>query len=367
MRTLLLFLFHILLLSAQNTEAEQSVKLLFIGDVMGHDSQIVSAYNPKQKTYNYDSVFTSIAPIIKHNDFAIANLEVTLAGKPYKGYPRFSSPIALAKALKKNGVDVVVTANNHIADRGRKGIVRTLNSLDSCKILHTGSFRDSTERDSANVLFLEKNGIKVALLSYTFSTNGLPVPTPTRVNRLDTTKIINDIAWAGKNNPDKIILFLHWGREYKLKPSTWQKKVAATLFANGADIIIGAHPHVVQKMAFWQEKGKKSARFIGYSLGNFVSNQREKYRDGGALIQLTLSRKDNTVSISDCGYYLAWVHKQKKKGKTTFRVVSSIEAERSNFKGFTKPAKKSMQRFLNAYRELLKRENENVKEIRHEN
>ena len=125
---------------SQNVESTDSLTLTFIGDIMGHTSQIKSAFNSDSNTYDYRDVFSKMPSVIKSSDFAIANLEVTLAGKPYTGYPSFSSPDELAVACKESGIDVLVTANNHSCDKGKKGILRTIKVLDSLKIKHTGTF-----------------------------------------------------------------------------------------------------------------------------------------------------------------------------------------------------------------------------------
>ena len=128
-------------LAAQN--ADSVVTLLFAGDIMGHDAQIAAAYNESTKTYDYTDCFSYIKPYVEKADFALANFEVTLAGPPFKGYPQFSSPDALAVAVKDCGFDALVTANNHTCDGGRVGVVRTLDVLDSLQIPHTGTFHDS--------------------------------------------------------------------------------------------------------------------------------------------------------------------------------------------------------------------------------
>ena len=123
---------------------------------MGHGPQIRSAYQNSQKKYDYNEVFNPLEDIISSVDFAVANLEVTLAGPPYMGYPQFSSPDELAVACKNSGMDVLVTANNHSCDRKNKGVIRTVEVLDSLKILHTGTFKDENKRDQKNLLILSK-------------------------------------------------------------------------------------------------------------------------------------------------------------------------------------------------------------------
>lgn len=180
---------------AKSQEADSSsLTLLFVGDVMGHSPQISSALNPLTGEYEYDSVFTRMKGVFSMADFTIANLEVTLGGEPYTGYPQFSSPDALVDGLINAGVNVLVTANNHSADRGAKGIQRTVETLDRKGIIHTGTFSDSSDRLKNNPLILEKNGMRIALLNYTYGTNGLPVPAPCIVNKIDTLVIIRDIA-----------------------------------------------------------------------------------------------------------------------------------------------------------------------------
>ena len=124
------FLYLICFLWSSSTNA-QEISFLFMGDIMGHGPQIKSAWQENKKQYEYSEVFNPLEDIISSVDFAIGNLEVTLAGKPFKGYPQFSSPDELAVACKNSGMDVLVTANNHSCDRKNKGIVRTLDVLDS--------------------------------------------------------------------------------------------------------------------------------------------------------------------------------------------------------------------------------------------
>ena len=149
------------------------LSLLFVGDIMQHDSNIAAAYNPVTGKYDYSACFEYVAPILKSADLAIGNLELTLAGKPYKGYPQFSAPNELAYELKQVGFDVLVTANNHSVDRGKKGIERTIDVLDTLSMIHTGTFKDSAARANTYPLLIDKNGFRLSLLNYTYSTLSL--------------------------------------------------------------------------------------------------------------------------------------------------------------------------------------------------
>lgn len=340
------------------------ISLLFAGDVMGHDSQIASAYDATTKKYDYTSCFKLLAPYVQNADLAIANLEVTLAGPPYKGYPQFSSPDALAVALKNMGFDALVTSNNHCVDRGRKGLERTIRILDSLDIPHTGTFIDTAERRMKYPLMIYKNGFSIALLNYTYGTNGLPVHKPNVVNMLDTALIRRDLNKARQSNPDVIIVFTHWGAEYQSLPSKAQKDLTNFCFRHGADLVIGAHPHVIQPME-WR---KGSNKFVAYSLGNFVSGQRKRYTDGGSLAYLELEKvvftpDSSRTTIDSAGYYLAWVHRTPDAAKDYYMVPGSGDLKK-NLDFIRNPvAQEAYRLFLSDSRLLSKKYNQNVEEI----
>lgn len=156
---------------------------------MQHDGQIAAALNPATNTYDYDDGYKFVKPIINQYDIRVANLEVTLAGKPYKGYPQFSAPDELAEVLVSSGFNVILTSNNHSCDRGDKGVIRTLDVLDELGVMHTGTFRNQAERDANYPLMIEREGMKIALLNYTYGTNGLTVKAPLIVNYIDSAVI----------------------------------------------------------------------------------------------------------------------------------------------------------------------------------
>lgn len=303
---LLTGIFLQLVVQAQDTTR---LSLLFVGDIMQHDTNIAAAYNPVTGKYDYSACFEYVAPIIKSADLAIGNLELTLAGSPYKGYPQFSAPDALAVELKRAGFDVLVTANNHSLDRRRKGLERTVRVLDSLQMLHTGTFKDSAERATVYPFVIEKNGFRLSLLNYTYATNGIPVTKPNIVNMIDTVQMKRDLKKAREQQGDAIIVFMHWGDEYQSLPNKEQKRLTELCFREGAKLVIGAHPHVLQPME-WR---KENDQFVVYSLGNFISGQRPRYRDGGAMLWIDLQKvsRDSvtTTSINNAEYELEWVQK----------------------------------------------------------
>lgn len=351
-RIALFFILPLFTLISYGQEPDSTLTLLFAGDIMGHDGQIASAYNDSTKSYSYDKVFTYISPVISNADLAIGNLEVTLAGPPYKGYPAFSSPDDLAAACKRAGFDILVTANNHSADKGPRGIKRTINVLDSLNILHTGTWKNNTERDTLSPLIIEKKGIRIALLNYTYGTNGIIVPPPSVVSYIDTARIASDIKKAHSDNAHLVIVFIHWGTEYDSLPSPEQKRTAASVFRNGADIIIGSHPHVLQPViADVSDDGLKHP--LVWSMGNFVSNQRQRRRDGGAMISLRISKKDEKIIIEEAGYILTWVFVPNEKGKRQFYILPCSEFENNPAFFYYQPNYQTMKTFINDARRLM--------------
>lgn len=336
------------------------ISLLFTGDIMQHDSNIAMAYDPASKRYDYSACFEYVAPIIRPADLAIGNLELTLAGSPYKGYPQFSAPDALAVELKRIGFDVLVTANNHSVDRRKKGVERTIRVLDSLAILHTGTFIDSATRANTYPLIVEKNDFRFSLLNYTYGTNGIPVTKPNIVNLIDTVQIKLDMAQARQQKTDAIIVFMHWGDEYQSLPNSTQKKLTRLLFREGARLVIGAHPHVLQPM----EWNKEQDQLVVYSLGNFISGQRPRYRDGGAMVWIDMQKittpAGSSTSILNAEYELEWVQKSNEFVMRPFRY----------FEGDTvfvkdKTARAAMQVFAKDSRALLSKHNVNIQERTH--
>lgn len=287
---------------------DTTIKMSIIGDIMCHNTQFKDAFNSSTNTYDFSYVFSEIAPYFENNDLNIGNLETTFAGsgRSYSGYPTFNTPEALATDLKELGINVLSTANNHCMDTGNKGLVNTLDVLDSVGIDHMGTYR--TEEESNNVLIKDVNGIKIAFLSYTYGTNGIPVPSskPFSVNLIDKEKILKDIANAKSNNVDLICTSMHWGVEYLDSPNAEQQDLANFLFTNGVDIIFGSHPHVLEKMEkvnVTTVDGENKECFVIYSFGNFVSGQVKKNTRTSIILNLSITKKaDNTITIDNINY-----------------------------------------------------------------
>ncbi len=301
-----------------NEKDDGVITLVFAGDIMGHSPQFQAAYDVETKTYDYRICFEHVKPYIENADIAIANLEVTLAGPPYSGYPNFSSPDALLDALKYAGYDVMLTANNHVLDRGKKGLERTLKVLTEKEIKFSGSYVDKQQRDTLYPLMLEKNGVKIALLNYTYGTNGYKQVLPNIVNVIDTNQIKKDINKAKQQNADLIVMTVHWGLEYQTKAGAEQQKLAKIFVREGVDLIIGSHPHVVQNAEIIEIDSIRKVP-VFYSLGNSISNQRNINTDGGIMVKVEIGA--HSKQILKTTYMPVYVHKGILNNKFQYHLI----------------------------------------------
>jgi poly-gamma-glutamate synthesis protein (capsule biosynthesis protein) len=350
------WIFFFLILSG-SAFAQDSTKLslLFIGDIMQHDTQIAAAFDPVTNKYDYTECFQNVKSVFATADITIGNLELSLGGPPYKGYPNFSAPDELVETLIGSGVDVLATANNHCLDRGKKGLQRTIAVLDTFGIPHTGTFVDSAHRTNTYPLLIERNGFRISLLNYTYGTNGIPVTKPNIVNYIDTTLIASDILKAKEQQPDVIVTFFHWGDEYQRLPNKEQKRIAEFCFNKGVKLVIGSHPHVLQPME-WRTQ---TDQLVVYSLGNFVSGQTSRYKNGGGMLYVELQKNDSTTSIAKAEYELQYVYRDAAR-KYHIIPVQQFESDTTLIE--RKSARASLREFASDSRKLFAEHNVNVGE-----
>lgn len=296
---------------------KQELTLLFAGDLMQHQAQIDAARTAEG--YDYSDCFLRVKDEITSADLAIGNLEVTLAGKPYRGYPQFSAPDSYLEAIKDAGFDILLTANNHCLDRRKKGLVRTIAMLDSLNIPYAGTYINQEERELRYPLLVEKNGFRIVLLNYTYGTNGIPVDTPNVVNYIHRETMERDIAKAKSMQPDALIACIHWGIEYRSLPEKTDRELASWLLEKGVDHIIGSHPHVVQPMEVVTDS-VGARHLVVYSLGNYLSNMSKRATDGGLMVKLKLEKACDKVRLADCAYSMVWVSRPVISGKKNFRI-----------------------------------------------
>lgn len=373
----------ILLCYSVTLSAQERITLLFVGDLMQHQAQIDAARTPDGK-YDYSSYFSLVKEEISRADIAIGNLEVTLGGKPYRGYPAFSAPDEYLQAIKDAGFDVLLTANNHCLDRGKKGLERTIAQMDSLSIPHAGTYRNATERRQRYPLLIRKKGFRIALLNYTYGTNGIKTVPPVVVNYIDKETILKDIHRAQASHPDAIIACMHWGDEYQSLPNREQRELADWLLEQGVTHIIGSHPHVIQPMEL-RTNGNRQ-HIIVYSLGNFVSNMSAANTDGGLIFTLQLEKYPLPKPIHPlqyklsyspssepfapffpfprvirCGYTLVWTGRPALTGEKNYILYPSYVPSDT----LPASARNRLNIFMNASRKLLSKHNvgiyENIK------
>lgn len=346
----------IVVTTEEDSITPQRLTLLFARDLMQHQAQIDAARQPNG-TYDYSDCFRLVKDEISRADIAIGNLEVTLGGKPYAGYPAFSAPDEYLAAIKDAGFDVLLTANNHCLDRRRKGLERTLLMLDSLHIPHTGTYINKEERDRQSPLLLEQNGFRIALLNYTYGTNGIPVTAPNVVNYIDTLVIAQDIKAAQTLRPDALIACLHWGAEYQSLPNKAQTTLADWLIEQGVTHVIGSHPHVVQPLELRTDSLTGQQHAVVYSLGNFISNMSARRTDGGLLFKLELT-KDSITRVSKCEYSLVWTARpilSRKKNHMLYPIHTAADS-------LPTEARNRLKIFVNDSRSLFTKHNKGVSE-----
>lgn len=303
--------------SKSNQDSTITVSFCMVGDLMCHSVQFEYAQVTKD-SFDFKPVWRYVIPYIESVDFAMGNLETVLGGgKKFSGFPFFNSPDAYLEALKFAGFDLLMTSNNHCLDQGKNGLLRTIDKLNENKIHYVGTFNSQKDRDSIRVYNIK--GLKFAVLAYTFSTNGIPLPTGATysVNMLDEKLLVSDIKRAKEKNPDIVIVYFHWGDEYQRYPNAYQKNYMKVCVENGVDIILGTHPHVMQPVDFYKTKNAKlDTGFVAYSLGNFVSNQRKRYTDAGTILNFSITKNIamDSVYLSDVNFIPTYVF----KGRTSF-------------------------------------------------
>lgn len=353
-RAFLFFLFLPFSLSAQEFGR---ITLLFAGDLMQHQGQIDAARRP-DGSYDYTPCFQYVKEEVSRADVAIANLEVTLAGRPYRGYPQFSAPDEYAQAVKEAGFDVLLTANNHCLDRRQKGLERTIRVLDSLQIPSVGTYTDKSDRESRYPLIIERNGFRIALLAYTYATNGIEAQAPNIVNYINKAQIIEDIRKARLQKADVIIACMHWGIEYRMLPEYQERQMADWLIAQGVDHVIGGHPHVLQPMEIRPDDYTAARHVVVYSLGNYISNMSAPNTDGGAMLKLELKRIGHITALADCSYSLVWTSRPSLRGGGNYLLYPAANPP----EGITPEEKSRLSTFLQKARNLFKKNNIDIRE-----
>ena len=279
-------------------EKDYSLKLFMVGDALIHSGVYMDAEKP-DGTYDFKPMLANLKPIISKYDLAYYNQETILGGKElgYSSYPMFNSPDEVGDAFIDAGFDLVSLATNHTMDKREIGVLNSVKYWKSKKnVVTSGQWDSWDERNKVRIY--EKNNIKYAFFSYTTWTNGLnpPVGKEYLTNIYSDEKAKEDIE-SVRDKVDVVLVAMHWGTEYSLGVSYDQEKIANYLSELGVDVIIGAHPHVVEPVEFIND-GKT---FVIYSLGNFISDQDGTERLTGLMSEITIKKhidEEDNVTVS---------------------------------------------------------------------
>ena len=272
------------------------VHLAFVGDLMCHEPQFIQAQQGNGD-YDFDPPFRWVKNALETPDWTVGNLETVFRGteldRHYSGYPNFNTPDSYASTLKKIGFDAVFTANNHSLDGGVEGLERTLTVLEGYQLPAIGTSYEGTSKTYS----FELKGIKFAMLGYTNISNfAIYDKVKQHLSWADTTKIREDIEQVRAEGAEVVIVNFHFGAEFQREPDEKQKALVRYAIAQGADIIVGEHPHVLQPIRKFKasEKAVLDTGIVAFSLGNFYAYQLDRYTNAGMILNVKL-RKDATT------------------------------------------------------------------------
>lgn len=304
-----------------------TISLAAIGDIMCHNTNYIDAYDKFTSRYDFSYVFTDIKEYIENADIAVGNLETTFAGaeRGYSNYPGFNTPESLAVDLREIGIDLLSTANNHSLDKDYSGLESTIKFLEEAGIDHTGTY--TSPENQKTPLIKNINGINIAFLSFTYGTNAISVPQGKEycINLISDEHIVNQINLAKDKDPDMICVFMHWGIEYSLEPTEEQERLANLLFENGVDIILGGHPHVLEKMekrTITLTDGTKKDGFLIYSLGNFMSGQVKENTRSSIILNLDITKhgENGKITIDNISYIPIYMYRSS-TGNKRYKII----------------------------------------------
>ena len=255
------------------------------------------------KRYEFRPMLRYVKPIVQAADLALCHVETPMGPGPPHGYPRFNTPKGLAPAIKATGWDACSTASNHSLDGGQQAIASTGRTLTGAGVKHTGSFSSSAAR--GRTLLLTVKGVKVAFMSYTEMTNGIPLPFPWSVNIASASRILADARTARKRGAQAVIVNLHWGTEYQVTPSAFQKRLASALTASkNITAVVGQHVHVVQPIR------SVNGKLVVFGEGNLLSNQSSPAASQDGLIALLdVEVSDKASRVKSIRYVPTWVRR----------------------------------------------------------
>lgn len=334
--------------SIEGKTIQENVTIAAIGDILIHDRVYEDAKT--KNGYDFKPMLASVKDKLLEPDLLLANQETVLGGTEIglSSYPSFNSPIEVGDAIIDAGVDIVSTANNHTLDRGEKAIQSAIGYMTKAGLPYVGAFKNPDDKERLRIL--NKNGVDIAYLSYTYGTNGIPVPEGKDylVNLIDKEAMKEEIHRARKQ-ADAVVMSIHWGKEYQRFPDEIQKELAQFLVDEGVDVVFGHHPHVLQPMEWIEAKDGRQALVV-YSLGNFLSGQIWDYKDIGGMATVEIIKKigpaGTSVELAEPQFFPTYVSSSKQRN---YRVVPLEEAGKYGLKN----AKQEYREIMNHMTEKL--------------
>ncbi len=285
------------------TKAPQDAKvdIVAVGDNLIHNT-LIDAGRQEDGSYDYTSFYENISPYIKAADLAVMNQETILGGSDfeYQGYPCFNTPWEVGEACIDAGFDLFTCATDHALDVQKfAGIEAECQFFaNHPEVTHIGT--NASEEEYHSIAYLEKNGIKFAVLNYTGSTNGISIPEdkPWCINMLEKEKVTSDIKQA-RENADVVMVFPNWGTENSHDINDEQREYVKLFSELGVDIVIGTHPHVLQPVEWVRNEKTGKKMLVYYSIGNFISHQINLNQMCGGMAEITVERKDGKIQITN--------------------------------------------------------------------
>lgn len=319
------------------------VNLAAVGDIQMSDDQLKAVRQP-DGSYDFTSVFSSVAADLIGADLTIGNLEGNFCGDPADAQTH-NYPIALADALHEIGFDILQTANTYSVENGLSGLRTTKETIEAAGMAAVGTFADSNDRSENGVYLAEINGIRFAFVAFTKGVNNVRLPDgadycvnllysdyDSNYSDIDRSQIIACMGEVALLQPDVIIALVHWGSEYSDKISSTQVEIENLLLQNGADVILGTHSHLVGKMEQRQitlPSGKEKNVFIAYSLGNFYCDSFESDAQISMILNMEFTKySDGTIAISNASYTPLYIADNGKTAAVRYQVLNARNAIR---------------------------------------
>lgn len=297
----------------QDSGSTLEYTIIMVGDVLLH-TPVEESCRQADGSYDYDSLFAYTKDAISAADLALVNQEVIIGGAELgiTGYPSFNADFSLCDSLTDAGFDVICHATNHAMDKGRKGLVNCAEywreNYPQITVLGIHDTADTSTACGAEPVILELPDMKIAVLNYTYGTNGISLPEdmPYAVDMLEEEQVAADIQRA-EELADFTIVCPHWGTEYRLSPDASQEKWTKIFAENGADLILGTHPHVIEPVEWVADPESGHEMLVYYSLGNFVNwtsgtGMGTANRMVGGMAEVTIAKNDDgEAEITDYG------------------------------------------------------------------